>query len=139
MAYSAGIEGRSIRSQIPILLPQPFFNGVTKLMRILTWAYAAISAAVIWEVVDYIRASDSNHTAFEPWLLVAVFIPTIVFGAVVISRRQFVAGVVAISIGASGLALLTYIDRTNTMVQYDRWLSRGMPLPHEPSRHENIH
>jgi hypothetical protein len=73
------------------------------------------------------------------WFLVAVFIPTIVLGAVVIGRRQFVAGVLAISVGASGLALLTYIDRTNTMVQYDRWLSRGMPGPHEPSRHENIH
>ena len=103
----------------------------------LAWVFASVSAAAITEIFAYIHASDSNHTAFEPWLLVALFVPTIVMGLVVIKRHIMVA-VLLITIGSSGLAVLTYIDRTNTMVQYDRWLSRGMPGPHEPSRHQNV-
>lgn len=102
-----------------------------RILRILAWVGAVVSALVIWQIVAYIRASDSNHTAFEPWLLVVVFAPTIVFGILSIRRhRAFAAGLLAITLGVAGLVTLTYIDRTNTMLQYERWLSRGMPVPH---------
>jgi hypothetical protein len=111
-----------------------------KSLGILSWVGGAVSASVICEVVAYIRASDSNHTSFEPWVLVVIFVPTLVVGFVAIwERRSVLAGVLALLIGVAGLAILTYIDRTNTMVQYDRWLSRGMPLPHQPSRPSDIH
>src|ERR1051326_3592190 len=100
-----------------------------KSLQIVTLAAAATSAWVIYEIFAYIHSSNSNHTSFEPWLLVIVFIPTVVFGVVAIGRRFVAAGL---------LAVLTYIDRTNTMVQYDRWLSRGMPRPHQPSRHVDV-
>jgi hypothetical protein len=109
-----------------------------KSLQIVTLAAAATSAWVIYEIFAYIHSSNSNHTSFEPWLLVIVFIPTVVFGVVAIGRRFVAAGLLAMLIGASGLAVLTYIDRTNTMVQYDRWLSRGMPRPHQPSRHVDV-
>lgn len=92
-------------------------------------AGAFISALVLAEIYSYIGASDSNHTAFEPWLLVIVFVPTVVLGLLSLRRNSVVAGVLALLVGLAGIATLTYIDRTNSMLQYDRWLSRNMPLP----------
>ena len=103
-----------------------------KNLHLLTWAAAATSAWVIYEIFAYIHMSDSNHTGFEPWLLVSVFLPTVVLGVLAFGRRFIVAGLLAMLLGAVGMAVLTYIDRTNTMVQYERWLSRGMPLPDKP-------
>jgi hypothetical protein len=101
-------------------------------LRILAWTGSVLSACVIWETVTYIRSSDSNHTGVDPWLLAVVFIPTVVLGVVAVKgRRAILTGLVALLIGAGGLAMLTYIDRTNTMIYYERWLDRGMPDPHE--------
>jgi hypothetical protein len=104
---------------------------MVKGLKLLTWTSSVISAVVILEIGSYIRASDSNHTAFEPWLLTVVFVPRVILGAVALLRkRALVAGIVALTLGLCGMATLTYIDRTNTMLQYERWLSRGMPLAH---------
>jgi len=90
-----------------------------------TLAAAATSAWVIYEIFAYIHSSNSNHTSFEPWLLVVVFVPMFVVGVVAVGRRFVAVGLLAMLLGAGGLAVLTYIDRTNKMVQYDRWLCCG--------------
>jgi len=98
-------------------------------VRALAWIAAILSGVVLADVHSCIHSSDSNHTAFEPWLLVIVFLPTIALGMFALRRRALVAGTAAVLLGFLGVATLAFIDCTNTMVQYDRWLSRNMPLP----------
>ena len=103
---------------------------MAKYLRVSAWCTAALSLFVLWQIFDYIRVSDSNHTSFEPWLLLLFFVPTALTGVLAIKLRgAIVAGILAITMGLLGVASLIYIDRTNTMLQYERWLDRGMPLP----------
>ena len=89
---------------------------------------AAASLAVLVVLLLYIRGNDSNHTAFEPWLLSTFFVPTIG-----VSILAFVCGssrwsaLVAFCLGFGGMAFLFYLDHFNVMVQYERWIERGMP------------
>lgn len=106
--------------------------------RTLSWIGTALCAAAIFEIGSYIQGSNSNHTSFEPWLLLVVFVPTTIFGVAALRAKPRLAGVFAILIGIAGIAILAYIDATNTMVQYDRWLQRGMPGHHQPSVHSNV-
>lgn len=76
----------------------------------------------------WLFVSDSPHTAFEPWLLLAVFVPGFVIGGTlcaVPSCRD--AGLWAFVASIFGIALLIYLDRSNSLLQYDRWIERGMP------------
>jgi len=57
---------------------------------------------------------------------VIVFLPTIALGMFALRPRALVAGTVAVLLGFLGVATLAFIDCTNTMVQYDRWLSRNI-------------
>ena len=106
-------------------------EGTNRLLRFLCWLGATFSIAVASGLLSYMARNETNHTAFEPWLLSAVFVPTGIAGICLVVRvRRFAfVAIVAVVVSATGMGLLYYIDHTNRMLQYERWLSRDMPLP----------
>ena len=67
---------------------------------------------VIAAILVYANVNGSGHTAFNPYSALMVFGPvTIVVGVVV---------------GVIGSGLLVYLDRSNTLLQYEIWIQRGM-------------
>jgi hypothetical protein len=97
---------------------------------VVCWIAAVASCLTAAPLLWYLHQNQSNHTAFEPWLLSFVFVPTTIVGIVHLSRtrRVTLSGAIAFVIGVLGFTLLIYIDQTNRMLQYERWLSRGMPV-----------
>jgi hypothetical protein len=72
--------------------------------------------------------NGSGHTAYEPWWLAAPYGVTLVLGiAGVLSGWSRKAGVAAFIASLLGLILLVVLDRCNVLLQYDRWIERGMP------------
>lgn len=95
---------------------------------VLTWIGCASSLLLLSVTLLYLRSHDSNHTSFEPWQLSIFFVPTAILGIITFSRRLLRwGGAFAFCLGAGGILLLYYLDRFNVLVQYDRWLGRGMP------------
>ena len=95
---------------------------------ILTGIGSASSLLVFSVLLIYLRGHDSNHTGFEPWELSLFFVPTAILGFVTFRRRLLRWGALfALFLGTGGILLLAYIDYFNVLVQYDRWLRRGMP------------
>ena len=100
-----------------------------KTTRVICWLSVALSIACAAELFEYLAENQDNHTSFEPWLLSAVFGPTAVVGMIhlIRTRRLALPAVLAIAVGVFGMATLYYIDHTNRMLQYERWLARGLP------------
>ena len=87
-----------------------------------------LSAVVLAGVAFYLHGHDSNHTGHEPLLLLGIFVPTLALGTAAFRRRRFRWGaLLACLLGGVGIVVLFYLDRFNILVQYDRWLERGMP------------
>ncbi len=68
----------------------------------------------------------------DPYLALVVFVPVLATGStgiVILNKRQLPLWpcVLAIAAGCIGIILLLYLDKTNTLLQYDVWLKRGMP------------
>lgn len=87
---------------------------------------------LLFAIVFYAAYNDSGHTAVEPYLALALFVPVFLVGAFQFrsshSRKRPVwPCVFAMVIGMAGICLLIYLDTSNTLVQYDRWIQRGMP------------
>ena len=105
--------------------PQPKSGSLFVVLSLLA---SLLSAAVLAGIVSYLHGHDSNHTGHEPWLLLGIFIPTLAFGIAAFRRRcSRWAAALACLLGVAGIAVLFYLDRFNVLVQYDRWLERGMP------------
>ena len=97
-------------------------------MKTLLFLASLTSMAVLGLLVAYVAEKDSNHTALEPWLLTVVFVPTTLLGGVSAFNRDLrFAAAIAIGAGIAGMSCLAYLDITNTLLQYDRWIERGMP------------
>jgi len=98
------------------------------MIRSFGYATAVCVTSVLAVLTAYWLTNDSKHTSFEPWLLLAVFIPGFVIGStfcVVPSCRP--SGAWTFIASLLGIALLFYLDRSNSLLQYDRWIQRGMP------------
>ena len=94
----------------------------------LVWSAGAGSLAVSGALIAYTIRNGSGHTGFEPWLLSVVFVGSLIIGfSALLSSRSRTAAILACVAGIAGLALLFYLDRFNVLLQYDRWLQRGMP------------
>ena len=92
------------------------------------WFAGVGSLAVSGALIAYAIRNGSGHSGFEPWLLSVVFVASLIIGfAALFSSRSRTAAIVACVAGIAGLALLFYLDRFNVLLQYDRWLQRGMP------------
>ncbi len=91
-----------------------------------------LSLSVMLVIALYAINNDSGHTGLDPYLTLFLFIPTGAFGLYYyrISRDLSLhhwPGLVAIFVALAGCAVLIYLDQTNTLVQYERWIRRGMP------------
>jgi hypothetical protein len=108
-------------------LPRP--KQPYKTLRLsLMWLGIATSASVLTLLVQTVCSHDSNHTGFEPWLLAVVFAPTAALSVLAIRARTSIpVAIFAGLLGVGGIGYLIYIDSTNRLVQYERWIDRGMP------------
>jgi cell division protein FtsW (lipid II flippase) len=82
-------------------------------------AWAALAARIIRE--------PGNHVAVEPLLALVPFLllMVVVWLPRYRTRRNLRTGVTAFAL--SSVVLVVAMDRTNVLVQYDRWTQRGMP------------
>ena len=83
-------------------------------------------------IAGYAARNNSGHTGWEPFTSLILFVPLAVIGAVCFAmRHRFTSiarpSVFALVVGLAGVALIITLDRTNRLVQYDRWIHRGMP------------
>ena len=96
------------------------------------WSGAALDAVAIALIVGYAARNSSGHTGWEPFTSFILFVPLALLGAVCFAvRHRFTgiarASVCALAVGLAGVALIVTLDRTNRLVQYDRWIHRGLP------------
>jgi len=97
-------------------------------LNVLTGLAAFGSSAVIIVLLLYLCNNTSGHTSFEPWLLSVVFVPTLIMGIIALFfKLTRPNGMLAWRIAIIGLGILFLLDYFNLLVQYDRWVQRGMP------------
>jgi hypothetical protein len=100
----------------------------TVLFVVSMWLGIAASSFVLALLIPYVWSHDSNHTGFDPWMLLAAFAPTAILGFVAFRRRaNFLGAILACVVGLGGIGYLVYLDRTNRLLQYETWIERGMP------------
>jgi peptidoglycan/LPS O-acetylase OafA/YrhL len=87
---------------------------------------AALGFAAIIAMVAYAASHSSGHTGWEPFTTLWLFIPLAVAGAVSLKKSGRPAAF-ALGIGLAGISLVVCLDQTNRLVQYERWVKRGMP------------
>lgn len=97
---------------------------------LIPWSHwgAVVSAVVLALLIHFVSTHEGNHIGADPWMAAAVFLPSTALGIVVLKRDGFrQMALAAVLIGLSGLGYLWYIDYTNALLAYDRWIARGMP------------
>ncbi len=96
------------------------------------WSSVALGVISIALIAGYAARNSSGHTGWEPFTSLILFVPLAVVGAVCLAMRHRFTGIArasvcALAVGLAGVALVVTLDRTNRLVQYDRWIHRGMP------------
>ena len=100
------------------------FKKVIPLFNLLANLFFLIAA------FSYLVINKSGHTSFDPYILLIIFIPSILISSYYIfSSDKFISVIAILSIatGLTGIILLMYLDFTNSLLQYDIWIKRGMP------------
>ena len=105
-------------------MPETFFGKIT-FLGTLAGIILFISISV------YAFDNDSGHSAASPYLALAFFIPLVVDGFLnwVFSRgtdEPLWVSLCAIITGIVGILFLVWLDKSNTLVQYEVWLVRKM-------------
>ncbi len=77
-------------------------------------------------IAVYAFQNKSHHTGAEPYLSFILFVPLAITGAVSL-RRSGSTGTLALTVGILGIGLVIWLDQTNLLVEYQRWIDRGMP------------
>jgi uncharacterized membrane protein len=102
-------------------------------LAIVTWLAILAAIVLIALIILYAWRNDSGHTGAEPYHSLFVFIPVALLGFFgLISKRLRVSintSLCALLIGIAGSGLIVYLDKTNQLVEYGRWVERGMPAP----------
>jgi len=96
------------------------------------WSSVALGIIGIALIAGYAARNSSGHTGWEPFTSLILFVPLAVVGAVCFAMRHRFTGIArpsvyALTVGLAGVALIITLDRTNCLVQFDRWIQRGMP------------
>jgi len=112
-------------------------SGTASMRRLLLfglWSSAAAGVIAIVLIVAYTARNSSGHTGWEPFTAFILFGPLAVAGAICFSMRHRFAGIArpgvcALVVGLAGVALIITLDRTNRLVQYERWIQRRNDAP----------
>lgn len=109
-------------------------NFFKKLTSILVLGGTAINLLLFGAIVSYCLLNFSGHTAFNfsQWIWRWPFIALLLIGIIeflINWRVKYRAGDLAILVSIIGMAFLWYLDFSNTMLNYEVWLKRGMPEP----------
>jgi hypothetical protein len=112
-----------------------FWNEEILMVKVLVfglWSLVALGLAAIVLISGYAVQNGAGHTSLDPFIALVLFVPLVFAGALgFILRRKFPGmvrvSVCALVVGVAGVALIVTLDRTNRLVQYDRWIKRGMP------------
>jgi hypothetical protein len=104
----------------------------TKVLLFCLWGLAALGVLAIALILGYTAQNRSGHTGWEPFTSFILFVPLALVGAVLFALRRKFVGVArpcapALAAGLVGVVLIIYLDRTNRLVQYDRWVQRREP------------
>lgn len=105
---------------------------MSKVLPFCIWSLVTLGVVALAIIAGYATLNNSGHTGWEPFTLFILFAPLAVLGATLLVLRKRFAGVVrpsavALAVGLAGMVLVFYLDRTNRLGQYDRWIQRGMP------------
>ena len=87
---------------------------------------AVVGLLAIIAIAGYAFTNSSGHTAWEPFTSLGLFVPLAVAGAAGLKKSGRSAAF-ALGIGLAGISLVVGLDQTNRLVQYERWVMRGMP------------
>jgi O-antigen ligase len=92
------------------------------------WALAGFGALLNLLLAAWALTNTSGHTGMDPrWFLLG-FAPLVAVGAYACTKAALRrAGCTVLLVGLLGVALLGWLDHANRLVQYERWLERGMP------------
>jgi hypothetical protein len=98
-------------------------------MHWLLWIASSLSGVSLVGLLAYANANDSGHTGFEPYFLAVLFAATGVISLLAWWTRKRITPAIAFTgvLGLAGLVAVIYLDQSNRLVQYERWLRRGMP------------
>lgn len=96
------------------------------------WSSATLGVVAIALIAGYAARNSAGHTGWEPLTSLGLFVPLAAAGTVCFALRHRFTGIArasvcALAVGLAGVALIVALDRTNRLVQYDRWIQRGMP------------
>lgn len=98
-------------------------------MKTVRWIFAFVNAAISIAVPILLISRDAhdNHVGFEPLMLLAFPVVQLILEVPMKRKGLWIRITCA---GVLGVVVF-YMDQWNYMVQYDRWLKRGMPLAGE--------
>jgi len=105
-----------------------------RFLAICLWTLSFLGLAAIALILSYTVDNRSGHTGWEPLIALFLYLPLAFVGMLCFALRNRFTGIAtasvcAIAVGLIGATLIITLDRTNQLVQYERWLQRGMPAP----------
>ncbi|MBK8508815.1 MAG: hypothetical protein V9G63_00780 [Candidatus Competibacter sp.] len=105
-----------------------FFSSLLYLalgLHILFWAF------IVWRL----KTVSENHISLDINLFNAVSYSLIGLALLVaLTRRRFYVPLAAAVLALASLMGVHYLDRNNLMLQYETWISRGMPEKGAPAK-----
>jgi hypothetical protein len=100
-------------------------------LAVLTLCNAA-GLLTICALLIYTAQNHSGHTGLNPYHAITAFISLGITGLIYLLTIRCLGyqrwlSVSAILIGLLGVTVLVWLDRSNTLLQYEVWIERGMP------------
>jgi hypothetical protein len=97
-------------------------------MRLILLAASLLGVAAVLAVAAYACSNKSGHTGANPYWSYYLFLPLTLLGLVAFLRaREKKHAVMALAVGVVGMAYIFLLDSTNTLLEYRKWIQRGMP------------
>ena len=96
------------------------------------WASVLLEALLVAVIGLYALSNTSGHTGVNLYASYVIFMPAVILGIVIVAvagfRKQLLLpGIFLFAGGMLGILLVLYLDQSNTLMQYDTWIKRGMP------------
>lgn len=104
--------------------------------RILLTGVCAFPVGCVLLMLLYLHGNSSNHTGLEFLLALWPLGLALLLAAGLLCFTKMKLAIAAVALNIIAILFFLAIDHYNIMVQYDRWLKRGMPAPFEQSIHQ---